>query len=49
MATSSSTLGRCPDCRSPVPDDRVLIEYERGDHPAAFAECPACGDVVRPE
>ena len=27
---------------------RVLIEYEREDGPAAFAECPTCLEVVRP-
>lgn len=44
-----TTLGRCPVCTDPIPQGRVLVEYERPDGPAVFAECPGCGEVVRPE
>lgn len=49
MATTRSPVGRCPTCDAAIPGHRVLIEYERDDGPAAFAECPGCRDVVRPE
>jgi NAD-dependent SIR2 family protein deacetylase len=49
MATKPASLGRCPSCDASIPDYRLLIEYERDDRPAAYAECPDCGDVVRPE
>lgn len=48
MASNTATLGRCPVCRSEIPQYRVLIEYERNDERAAYAECPGCRDVVRP-
>jgi hypothetical protein len=49
MATRESTPGHCPNCGQSVPAANVLIEYVRDDgRPAAYAECPACADVVRP-
>jgi NAD-dependent SIR2 family protein deacetylase len=49
MATRESTPGDCPHCGHVVPAANVLIEYVRDDgRPAAYAECPACADVVRP-
>jgi NAD-dependent SIR2 family protein deacetylase len=46
---SDDAAGSCPTCGSPIPSERVLIEYERSGGPAAFAECPDCQGVVRPE
>lgn len=42
-------LGDCPHCGEPVTEPWLLIEYERenGDS-GRYAECPVCGDVVRP-
>jgi len=48
MASNTATLGRCPSCETPIPQYSLLIEYERDDGHAAFAECPGCDDVVRP-
>jgi endogenous inhibitor of DNA gyrase (YacG/DUF329 family) len=42
-------LGACPNCGTPVPRPWLLIEYERSDGgTGVYAECPDCGDVVRP-
>lgn len=42
--------GACPECSAAIPPARVLIEYERGAGEAtAFAECPGCREVIRPE
>lgn len=49
MSTHTTTLGRCPRCGEDIPQVALLIEYERGDGPAAFAECSTCRDVVHPE
>ncbi|PSQ37933.1 hypothetical protein BRD13_08475 [Halobacteriales archaeon SW_5_70_135] len=46
---SSDAVGRCPTCGSPISSERVLIEYERSGTAAAYAECPSCQGVVRPE
>jgi len=46
---SSASLGRCPDCRAEIDDFDVLIEYERAEERAVYAECPGCGEVVRPD
>ena len=46
---TTTPLGSCPHCGNAVPRDRLLIEYERGDKYAVFAECPDCTEVVRPE
>ncbi len=43
-----AALGYCPHCGVPVPDEFVLIEYEREQGRGCYAECPACRDVVRP-
>jgi len=48
MATHAASLGRCPDCGTSIPADRLLIEYERSDGPACYAECPNCREIVRP-
>lgn len=48
MATTTTTLGTCPDCGAAIPRHRLLIEYETSDGPARFAECPDCGGVVHP-
>lgn len=41
-------LGHCPRCAVPIPRALELIEYETADGVSRFAECPTCGDVVRP-
>jgi len=46
---SPGAVGRCPTCGSPIPSERVLIEYERSGTQTAYAECPSCQGVVRPE
>ncbi|WP_435096617.1 hypothetical protein [Halarchaeum sp. P4] len=47
--SADGTLGRCPECGARIPESAVLIEYEDGDGTAAYADCPECGDVVKPE
>ena len=49
MSTHTTTLGRCPRCDVDIPQVALLIEYERRDGPAAYAECPSCRGVVNPE
>jgi hypothetical protein len=44
----ADALGTCPDCGTPIPTTRVLIEYQRNDGPAVYAECPDCREVVHP-
>lgn len=41
-------LGQCPRCAVPIPAALELIEYETSNGVSRYAECPACGDVVRP-
>ncbi|MGN8216362.1 DUF7837 family putative zinc-binding protein [Halococcus salifodinae] len=48
MTTQNSSFGTCPSCETGIPAGLVLIEYERADESAAFAECPGCREVVRP-
>jgi hypothetical protein len=48
MTTQDSSLGTCPSCSATIPAGLVLIEYERADGAAAFAECPDCHEVIRP-
>lgn len=44
-----SVLGNCPECGAAVPRPWLLIEYERSDGESGrYAECPDCGEVVRP-
>jgi hypothetical protein len=49
MSTHTTTLGCCPRCGTAIPQIALLIEYERGDGLAAYAECPTCRGVVQPE
>jgi len=49
MSVDATHLGACPDCGSQIPRTNVLIEYERRDGPAAYAECPGCRAVVNPD
>ncbi|MFB6123566.1 MAG: hypothetical protein ABEJ78_08915 [Haloferacaceae archaeon] len=48
MSSTSRNTGRCPHCEASIPASRVLIEYETATGPAAYADCPECGDVVDP-
>lgn len=49
VADARATLGDCPHCRTRLGEAHLLIEYETGDGPDAFAECPDCAEVVHPE
>ena len=43
-----SAPSNCPNCRRELPPAYTLIEYEKHDGTVgAFAECPACDDVVK--
>ncbi|WP_199897039.1 DUF7837 family putative zinc-binding protein [Halarchaeum acidiphilum] len=46
---ADGTLGRCPECGTEVPRNAMLIEYEDDDGSAAYAACPGCESVVKPE
>ena len=46
---TQSPLGCCPECGATIPASSLLIEYQRSDGPARYAECPDCSAVVRPE
>lgn len=47
--TGRPTCGTCPACGASIPSSHVLIEYQREDGPAQFAECPGCEAVVHPD
>lgn len=52
MSTTTSTppqLGACPHCTSDIATRDVIIRYEKDGHPAVYAACPDCGDIVNPE
>ncbi|WP_216824777.1 DUF7837 family putative zinc-binding protein [Salinigranum rubrum] len=50
MTANAAPLGHCPECGRSVPQNWVLIEYERENgERGVFAECPSCEEVVRPE
>jgi len=46
MSADPISTGVCPSCESAIPPSRVLIEYEKRGERAAYAECPACAEVV---
>lgn len=49
-AHDTPPLGTCPECAAAISPSRVLIEYDRGEgEVSAFAECPGCREVIRPE
>lgn len=48
MHSTASHLGVCPHCGASIPDRQALIEYERDDDRAVYAECPDCTAVVHP-
>lgn len=49
-ARDTPALGTCLECAAAVSPACVLIKYERGEGEAsAFAECPGCREVIRPE
>lgn len=40
-------LGECPDCRTTVPRENLLIRYvPRDGGPRILTECPSCEIVV---
>lgn len=48
MSIDRPPLGACPFCESTVTTHDVIIEYEKDGTESAFAECPACHEVVDP-
>jgi hypothetical protein len=48
MSSEQSILGTCPACYTEIPTGMLLIEYEKDDHRAVYAECPLCEDPVHP-
>jgi hypothetical protein len=44
----ATAIGDCPKCREPIPNNKLLIEYDADGGREGFAECPACEDVVHP-
>ena len=48
MSTNRATTGDCPRCLTPVPESRILIEYEVDGSQTAYAECPECEAVIAP-
>lgn len=49
MSDSTSSLGACPLCSSPIPHGAVLIRYKVDGAMRLFAECTDCGEPVRPK
>ncbi|WP_254862608.1 hypothetical protein [Halovivax gelatinilyticus] len=49
LSLTHPVTGSCPECHTPIPTSRVLIEYENDGMSACYAECPNCTDVVTPE
>jgi NAD-dependent SIR2 family protein deacetylase len=49
MNTGSFPDKHCPMCGAEIPRGAVLIEYESEMGRTTYADCPGCGDVVRPE
>jgi hypothetical protein len=47
-AQRPSRIGTCPHCETAITAQHVLIEYERPDGLARYAECPDCHEVVDP-
>lgn len=47
VSTTSSTLGTCPLCESPISTDQLLAVMGKRQ-PTTFAECTTCGDIVCP-
>lgn len=48
MPSQDSRLGVCPRCGESIYQWHVLVEYESGNDPRYWAECPDCGEVVDP-
>lgn len=47
--TDGLLLGACADCDADIPADQLLISYQaEGGWPRMYAECPGCGEIVRP-
>ncbi|SEW10587.1 DUF7837 family putative zinc-binding protein [Halobacterium jilantaiense] len=47
-SSDDSPPGTCPECRAALRASDVLIEYDVDGQREAFAECPACSEVVSP-
>jgi hypothetical protein len=49
MTVNNTTLGCCPKCEQPIPDEDLLLKYRSpADETALFAKCPGCLTVVTP-
>ncbi|MFB6303419.1 MAG: hypothetical protein ABEH78_11245 [Haloferacaceae archaeon] len=46
MSGRTPSAGVCPQCGAPIPRSRVLVEYEKSDAHAVYAECPSCAYVA---
>lgn len=46
MSGITSSIGVCPQCGSHIPHSRTLVEYEKADARAVYAECPSCAYVA---
>jgi hypothetical protein len=45
---TTTTLGVCPHCETPITKHDRLIEYETTDGHSQYAECPDCVAVITP-
>lgn len=49
IETDRLLLGHCGACETAIPTDRLLITYTTPEGwPRMYADCPSCGEVVRP-
>lgn len=47
MTADNKTLGRCPDCNEPIPENEMVIDYRSGNGTRiTAATCPSCVSVV---
>lgn len=46
MPSEQSALGTCPVCKTKIRAGLLLIEYEKDDDRAVYAECPSCEEPV---
>ncbi|SFG35354.1 hypothetical protein SAMN04488063_1778 [Halopelagius inordinatus] len=50
MTTSESTVGLCPHCGESIPEENLIIHYERADGwTIVVAGCRWCDIVVEPK
>lgn len=50
MTSDTPVFGHYPICNAEISRAYVLVNYQKADETTgAWAECPACDDVVSPE